>query len=72
MMVGVVQPAETIRQSKRAGAEQNGNAIRQPLGEEMDPGFTLMPDVSADIQEFMGGERPGQPRTNSSAETRTH
>jgi hypothetical protein len=68
----VVEPTQTVRQAERSRSEQHGERIRQPFRQEVDTSLLTLPDIGANVQERMSGERFQQPRAQPAARVQTH
>src|SRR5205814_6047317 len=70
--VVVVDAAKMIRQTEAARAEADAQRIRKPFREEIDSGLTLMADISADVEKFVGGDRLEKPFAETPANSWPH
>src|SRR5438067_4561385 len=57
---------ESIRQTERPRPETHAQWIREPFGQEIDARFAPMPDIGADVEEFVGRDRFEKPLANPS------
>src|SRR5260221_6193453 len=69
MAMAVVQVSETVGQAEGARPQECAQPIRNPFGQKINPSFATVLDISAQVQEFVSGDRfeaPfGQPSTDA-------
>src|ERR1043166_2463454 len=64
--------AETIRQAEATRSEANAKPVREPFCEKENPWLGIVPNVGANVQEFVGGDWLQKPFGPRAADPRTH
>jgi hypothetical protein len=70
--MGVFEMAESVWQTEGPGSQVDAQRIRKPFGQEENAGLAHMPDVSANVKEFVRGDRLEEPFSQPPTDARTH
>src|SRR4051812_19278417 len=68
----IAEMSKPVRQTKRPRSQQNADAVREPFGEKENARFTVVPDVGANVEKFVGRDRSQKPFGPRATDPRTH
>src|SRR5438067_1866612 len=68
----IFNPSKSIRQSEAPRPQPCRHSARKPFAHEINCGFPVVPDVGANIEKIMGGDRSQKQLADSAAKTWPH
>src|SRR2546430_6203408 len=71
-MVMICDFSVTVRQTEHRRSQSNAQAVAEPFGKEVNPGFAMAADISANVEKVMGRDGFQEPGKNAATKSGPH